>query len=191
MISGGMACTNNPALADVMNKQYHLIRKCPALSSLKNFFKLFGYYLITKQVIFFLVTRIRGTFSGSHRKIESYRMNRFHYSAGICALSKMEFITALRKENSEFWSGVLTLNKPTLPGSKVEHALIRFPLLAGDSDERDRLILQFRRRGIWATKSIFHVSSSNRKNSSIASELEETMLLLPTSVKFKKKDIKV
>lgn len=185
MISGGMACTNDIKIADAIDTGHQLLRKGSVFQSVSIFFKHIGFYLISKPFIFSMVVRFKNEFKHTSEEIKLRRMNNVQFSLGITGLLKLKNINQIRKMNAATWTEILKNSNVQLQQESSNTSYLRFPLLASSADECARLVSEFRKRGVWAVRSIFiplHNEDSINKN---ASDVYERMILLPAGRKIR------
>jgi dTDP-4-amino-4,6-dideoxygalactose transaminase len=190
MISGGMVCTNDDRIANMIEKYHVQIRKDNLMSSISTLIKQLIFYIITKPFIFKWLHYLKNEFKHHSGSVIFRRMNRVHYSIGLIALSKLGEVNLQRRANSSLWTHFFSGFNMTLQPHSNEKSFIRFPIIPGNQSERDNIISIFRQCGIWAVKSIFHPVHGKEDQCEVANYIDERLVLLPTGLKIPGRKLK-
>jgi dTDP-4-amino-4,6-dideoxygalactose transaminase len=192
-MNGGMVCTTDSKLAEKLRKEHDLITSVSFWCTVITSFQLMAYYLISIPFIFSLITRFKKSFSPDHQNemFKAQRMSKLQKIIGQVLIAKFDKINEIRKQNSKAWSEALSTFKmiKQLDHPEKKPVFLRYPLLANDKIERDRLIKDFRSSGIWAMKSIYKLFTQDTFLYPNASDIVKRLLLLPVNHRIKPKII--
>jgi len=194
-MEGGMVCTNDPDLANLFGRIYTRAKRPSCLAELVILFQLLLYYLVIKPHIFIYAVLLKKDLSFKHsnsfKRIK--RMSRMQKIIGEVLFKKIDEVREQRNSAAMIWKrklGKINTNKRQFDVRTKSPEYIRYPVLVEDPQQRERLIKEFRRKGLWVVKSIYPIIAEESEKYPNADFVDRRLLLFPVNRYILMKNIK-